>query len=327
MKNKFYTYKGAIHIHSIFSDGTGNIEEISKAAKNAGLSWIIITDHNNMEIEEGFYNGVCVIKGEEISPKNTNHYIALDIKQNIQPYINPQNYIEEVRTQGGFGFAAHPNESDERKNNAPPIKWIDKSIIPDGVEIWNWFSDWADNYDESNIFKIIYAYLFRNNLIKGPKSETLKWWDELNNKTDKIVPAIVGVDAHALKITKYIIPVKIFPYESMFKTLINILILDEELPQNFDAQRKIILQSIKEGKNIMMNNQLKNETPIIYLSDNALNVKLLVNSKIKVLFNGDIIYSTNGKCINYKIEKKGKYRVEVYLKNKPWIYSNPFSIV
>lgn len=327
MKNNFYTYKGAIHIHSIFSDGTGNIEEISNAAKNAGLSWIIITDHNNIDIEEGFYNGVCVIKGEEISPENTNHYIALDIKKNIEPDINPQKYIDEVRLQGGFGFAAHPDESDIRKNNAPPIKWIDKLIIPDGVEIWNWFSDWADNYDESNIFRIIYSYIFRHNIIKGPKLETLKWWDELNNKTDKIVPAIAGVDAHALKITKYIIPVKIFPYISMFKTLVNVLTIEEELPKDYYEQRKIILQSIKEGKNIMINNNLKEGTPLIYLSDKIINVELPVSSTIKVLFNGEIVYCTDGKCINYKIERKGKYRVEVYLKNKPWIYSNPFRIV
>ena len=70
-----YNSIGAIHIHSVYSDGTGNIDLISKAAKKAGLDWIIVTDHNSFDIEEGIYNGVYVIKGEEISPKNENHYL------------------------------------------------------------------------------------------------------------------------------------------------------------------------------------------------------------------------------------------------------------
>ena len=31
-----YSSVGAIHIHSVYSDGTGNVDSISKAAKKAG---------------------------------------------------------------------------------------------------------------------------------------------------------------------------------------------------------------------------------------------------------------------------------------------------
>ncbi len=50
------TCKGAIHIHTTHSDGTSTIKEIAKAAKKAGLEWIIITDHNNLKglREEGW---------------------------------------------------------------------------------------------------------------------------------------------------------------------------------------------------------------------------------------------------------------------------------
>ena len=105
-----FSYLGAIHIHSIHSDGTGSIEEIALAAKNAGLSWIIVTDHNNMNAKEGLYHGVYVFVGQEISPKNGNHYIALNIKENISHDISPSEYIKKVEEQGGFGFVAHPDE-------------------------------------------------------------------------------------------------------------------------------------------------------------------------------------------------------------------------
>ena len=265
MEKQFFNYLGAIHIHTKLSDGTGDINSISKAAKKAGLNWIIITDHNNFDIEEGFYNGVCVIKGEEISPCTSNHYIALGIKNLINPSDDTQKFVDEVRAQGGFGFAAHPDEADNRKNKAHPIKWTDKSVIPDGIEIWNWFSDWADDYDESNIFKIAYSYFFRHKLIQGPHKETLKWWDELNKNSEHIIPAIAGVDAHALKISKYIIPIKIFPYKDCFKTLTNIIPLKNKPPEDFEEQKNLILSSIKNGNNIMINRHIKKDIPLIYI--------------------------------------------------------------
>ncbi len=326
MKKQFFNYLGAIHIHTKLSDGTGDINSISKAAKKAGLNWIIITDHNNFDIKEGFYNGVCVIKGEEISPCSSNHYIALDIKNLINPSDDTQKFVDEVRAQGGFGFAAHPDEADNRKNKAHPIKWTNKSVIPDGIEIWNWFSDWADDYDETNIFKIAYSYFFRHKLIQGPHKETLKWWDELNKKSENIIPAIAGVDAHALKISKYIIPIKIFPYKDCFKTLTNIITLENEIPKDFESQKKLILSSIKNGNNLMINRHIKNEIPLIHVENKTIIVKLSTKAEIKIIQNGTQIFTENTKNLKFPIDENAKYRIEIYLKNQPWIFSNQISI-
>ena len=326
MEKQFFNYLGAIHIHTKLSDGTGDINSISKAAKKAGLNWIIITDHNNFDIEEGFYNGVCVIKGEEISPCTSNHYIALGIKNLINPSDDTQKFVDEVRAQGGFGFAAHPDEADNRKNKAHPIKWTDKSVIPDGIEIWNWFSDWADDYDESNIFKIAYSYFFRHKLIQGPHKETLKWWDELNKNSEHIIPAIAGVDAHALKISKYIIPIKIFPYKECFKTLANIIPLENKPPEDFEEQKNLILSSIKNGNNIMINRHVKKDIPLIYIEDKSIIIKLSTKAQIKIIQNGNPLHSEINNNLKFPIQEKTKYRVEVYLKNQPWIFSNQISI-
>ncbi len=344
LKNKLFLYSGAIHIHSEYSDGTGNIDEITKAAKKAGLFWIIISDHNKMEIKEGIYNGVYVIVGEEISPQYNNHYLALNIKNEVKPSENPKTYIEAVKHQGGFGFVTHPDESDKRRNKAKPIKWLDKSINADGLEIWNWFSDWADNYDDTNILKIAYAYFFRHKLIKGPNAKTLIWWDDLNIKNTKIVPAIAGVDAHALKVTKYIIPIKIFPYEYCFKTLNNILILNNKLPDNFEEAKENILNSIKYGKNIIVNKMysksknlpvfmIKNDIEqaccgesVNFTENTYLYINLFQKASIKILRNGEHFYSAISDQIKLKIEKFGKYRFEAKYKNNPWIYSNPILV-
>ncbi len=341
-KRQLNSYLGAIHIHSDFSDGTGDVVAISLAAKAAGLNWVIITDHDNFDIKEGFYNGVCVIKGEEISPKTCNHYLALGIKNVISSEITPSEYVQEVRHQGGFGFVAHPDESDSRKNSNKPIKWLDKTIIPDGIEIWNWFSTWGDNYSDKNIFKLIYAYLFKHRLITKPKEETLKWWDELNNNSEKIVPAVGGVDAHALKINKYIIPVTIFPYKELFETITNVAYLDELLSDNFDRAKEQILNSIKAGRILIVNRHLCKEIPEIYvesantsvysggsvnLDDKTyINVKLHKKFGIKLFFEGKLIWNKKSKELKIPLNNKGKYRVEVEKGKLGYAYSNPIII-
>lgn len=339
-----YYYPGAIHIHTKNSDGTGDIFEISKAAKKAGLSYIIITDHNNFDIQEGIYNEICVIKGEEISPNNGNHYIAIGINNFLEPYEDVSINIANVRQNGGFGFAAHPDESDVRKNKNKPIKWLNKTISGDGVEIWNWFSDFADSYNDGDIFHIAYSYFFREKLISGAPLKSLEWWDKLNNNADNIIPALGGVDAHALKVRKYIIPVTIFSYEYMFKTITNTLIFEKPLSENFYEKKDSILKALKTGRNIIINRKAHANYEVLIKICNKRNSaycgekieldketffisELPAKSDIKIFRNGDEIYHTTGQSVRLKILSAGKYRMQVFYKNRPYIYSNPILVV
>lgn len=337
-----YNSIGAIHIHSVYSDGTGDIESISKAAKNAGLDWIIVTDHNSFEIEEGIYNGIYVIKGEEISPKDENHYLALGINKYIQPNVNAKHNIEAVKLNGGFGFAAHADESDYRRNSHQPIKWTNKNITPDGVEIWNWFSEWADNLNDRNIFSLAYAYLFKHNLVKEANATTIKWWDKLNNTSDKIIPAIGGIDAHALKIKGYVIPVTIFPYQDMFKTIVNVISSDKPFAKDFETRKSQILNAIKSGRNLIINKAVSKEIPVINVSnlnqivtngecisldnETLLNIQTKKKGSIKVFHNGKEIKSVISNSIKMLLNEVGKYRVEIKFGKRGFAYSNPILV-
>ncbi|MBR6126960.1 PHP domain-containing protein [bacterium] len=342
-----YIIKGAIHIHSTLSDGTGDIDLITRAAKKSGLDFIIVTDHNYYDIDEGIINGVYVIKGEEISPSDCNHYLAFGTKEKIDFCDNPQTYIDEVRAQGGFGFAAHPDEGicdngEKRKNSYHCIPWTDKSIKPDGVEIWNWFSSWADSLNDRNIFTLAYSYLFKHNLVGNPKNRTLKWWDDLNNESEKIVPALGGVDAHALKIKKYIIPVTIFPYETCFKTITNIIHLKEELSKDFQMAKNQILNAIKNGNNTIVNRYISKELPQIYIKDSQntrsfgeeteLSKDLCIHfeskrfMEVRLVYNGKEVEKIETNNIKIPVTKSGKYRIEVLYKGKGFLYTNPFYV-
>ena len=340
-QNKCYSI-GAIHIHSVYSDGTGDVDVISKAAKNAGLDWIIVTDHNSFEIAEGIYNGVYVIKGEEISPKGENHYLAFGINKYIKPNKNAKHNIEAVKMNGGFGFAAHAGESDYRRNSHQPIKWTNKNITPDGIEIWNWFSEWADNLNDRNIFSLAYAYLFKHNLVKAPNEVILKWWDRLNNLSDKIVPAIGGVDAHALKVSGYVIPVTVFSYESMFKTIVNVISSDKPFATDFVQRKEQILEAVKTGRNLIVNRAVLKRIPVINVSNanqvatsgerisfdsnTSLNVQTHQKGSIKIFHNGKEIESVISTGIKMLLSEVGKYRVEIKFGKRGFAYSNPILV-
>ena len=348
---KRYIYRGAIHIHTKLSDGTGDIKSIVKAAKSAGLDWIIVTDHNYYDVNEGIFDNIYVIKGEEISPANSNHYLAFGINKVIEPDIDTQNYVDKVRELGGFGFAAHPDEGQitddngniyPRKNSHHSIPWTNKNIKPDGVEIWNWFSNWADNLDDSNIFRLAYSYLFKHHIVTNPSKITLDWWDKLNNESVSIVPAIGGVDAHALKYYRYIIPVTVFPYKTCFSTINNTVCLSEELSKIFKVAKQQILNAIKQGNNMICNHHIYNELPEIFVTNSknsyycgcdieiddkcSLHFKANQVMNICLIYNGCELQNYTSDNFVYPITKSGKYRVEVFYKGKGFLYTNPFNI-
>lgn len=342
--DKRFSYKGAMHVHTVRSDGSGNLDEISKAAARAGLSWIIVTDHNDFDSEEGFMNGVCVIKGEEISPDNANHYLALDIKEKIEPHENPTVNVVNVIRQGGFGICAHPDESGMRKNSHKPIKWTDETVSGDGVEIWNAMSDWTDNYDEKNFLKTAAAFLFPRFFMRGAKRKTLAGWDNSNLHSRFVKPAVSGCDAHAFKIKKYIIPVTVFSYERMFRTsAVNSIILKKELPKDFEACKKAVLGAIRGANNIILNASEIKTAPEIFVEsrgkraycgelanfskDETYFVAEFENPvRIRLLRDGKVVLKTFGNKIRYKIEKRGKYRIEGLKWLRPVFYSNPICV-
>ena len=73
-----YEYVGAIHVHSKFSDGSGDVKGIAETANSSGLDYLILTDHNTLRAKaegyEGWYGNTLLLVGVEINDrKNQNH--------------------------------------------------------------------------------------------------------------------------------------------------------------------------------------------------------------------------------------------------------------
>ena len=195
-----FEYVGAIHMHSIYSDGSGEVEDITTAASEIGLDYIILTDHNTLRaLNEGYekwYKNTLLLVGCEVNDKqNINHYLAFGIDEAFSTRLSAKQYVKKVKDAGGIGFIAHPLEKRTHMKEHPSYPWIEWDTEDfTGMEIWNQMSEWMENLTEQNKYQ---AFLHPLKSIIAPTEETLKVWDDLNIK--RKVVAIGGVDAHAHK--------------------------------------------------------------------------------------------------------------------------------
>ena len=62
-------YSGALHVHTVHSDGKLTVDEVSRLAREAGLDFLAITDHNNTvhQVDRIPADGLLRIVGEEVT--------------------------------------------------------------------------------------------------------------------------------------------------------------------------------------------------------------------------------------------------------------------
>jgi len=334
-----YEYPGAFHIHSTHSDGSGTIPEIAAAARQAGLRWVVISDHDTLAGleagEAGWYDDVLVVIGYEITPEH-NHYLVLGLEEVLPAGLSPADFIAAVRSAGGYGFVLHP---DERLGAyfKPPLPWDDWTLRGfDGIEIWNLISEWTEGLTEGNR---LLRYALPMLYIHGPTRRTLAWWDDLLASGEH-VSAVGGLDVHA---TRYTLlgrfPLVVYPYRRMFGTLTNYLLLREEIsPDGREAARQVA-GGLARGSSFLALRTLGEAQGFRFLAERGGRVwipgekvppggevSLTVHSprwgQIRLFHNGRLWAYGWGK-IRRTAAASGAYRVEVRRFGRPWLYSNP----
>ena len=123
---------GALHVHSVASDGRGTLEEIAAAAKEAGLSFVVMTDHNVTPAPAPrWVDGVLMVHGVEVSTSD-GHLLVLGAEGTLPP--PPRTGAEAVawgEAQQGFLALAHPVQ---RKN---PWKDPESGARVPGFELYS----------------------------------------------------------------------------------------------------------------------------------------------------------------------------------------------
>jgi len=50
-------YSGDAHLHTTYSDGRQNVEEVKEAIRAVNIDWAVLTDHNTLGGKEEWLNG------------------------------------------------------------------------------------------------------------------------------------------------------------------------------------------------------------------------------------------------------------------------------
>jgi hypothetical protein len=349
--------RGAYHVHSERSDGTGTVDEIAAAASRAGLDFIILTDHGDgTRVPEppSYRAGVLCLDGVEISTAH-GHYVAVGLPRMPYPLAgHPRAVIDDVRRFGGLGFVAHPGSP------KGDLQWGDWDAAFDGLEWLNADSEWRDEFWGS-LGGVLLTYAIRPvetlvGLLDRP-DPVLRRWDRV--ALTRRVPGLAGADAHArLGFRQWSDPyedrvlARVPGYEVSFRAFVNHVILDGPLTRDAAIDADLVLSGIREGRvfttidglagltafeasassgraSARPGEYLDVEGPVVF----GAKIAAPAGTTLAVVRDGERLYETQEPALRLDVGTvAGAYRIEAYLPaalartSVPWVLTNPIYV-
>jgi hypothetical protein len=337
-------FSGIIHLHTIYSkDSDLTPLQILNYAKRFNVDFVIITDHNTIEAKkyEGYYGNTLLLVGEEISPPNGNHLLAIGIDEHIEHSLNPQENIDKIKNFNGLSFIEHPFFNGNRYiKKETKMMWQDWNVKNfTGMSIFNYTCDGGERMKPST-YLIFYFFPGLDKDI--PNYKTIKKWDELTQK--RRIVGIGTLDAHFLYVKIFNkIKLQTFPFIYYFNSIRTIIITDDK-----KINKESIHNSLKNGHAYINHEYLGDGIGFIFgvekgnefflMGDKVkfdgnenIFVKTPKNCLIRIIKNGQKLFENEGNEIYIKNVENGIYRVETEIYHrfnyKPWIFSNPIYIL
>lgn len=132
--------KGALHVHSTYSDGEFTVAELRKIYLDEGCSFVCITDHADyfddsslrayvQECEMQSDNQLRFVPGLEYSCERRMHILGYGATR-LSDNTDPEEIIRHIDSQGAVSVIAHPKDEF--------FEWIEGfHTLPQGIEGWN----------------------------------------------------------------------------------------------------------------------------------------------------------------------------------------------
>ena len=339
-----------MHLHSTHSDGTGTVPEIARAAQEAGVDVVLLTDHDSMEArrggEEGRHGSVLVLVGHEVSPPDRNHMLAFGTAAEIEHEgLSPAGIAEAVRDAGGLGIAAHPfSEGSERfrrvRSLGTSMRWEELECL-DGIEVWSFLSDNGQNLRS---LRDALRFIARpERYVTHPPRRNLQEWDRLGVR--RRVVGIGGLDAHQFgwRIGGHVI--RAMGYARTFRQLRTHVLTRETLTGDVAHDSAQVLEALAAGRCYIAAHALApargfrfwaaGEERELAMGGEALagagswdlRVKLPRPATVSLLRDGEPVAGATGAALQHRVEGPGVYRVEARVEafgaQRTWILSNP----
>lgn len=340
----FVRVAGVLHVHTTLSDGGGTPAEVIAAARTAGLAFVAITDHNNVEAErfEGYHDGVLVIAGSELST-NAGHLLALGISDPGYEFSGDVNDgLRDVRRLGGVPIATHPWSPRQ------DLRWTGWELPgPWGIEVINLDSAWrragwarlawaAMTYGLNSRYALL-------SMLDTPGGR-LADWDAL--LSERNVPGVAGSDAHSRVPLADDVSVRFPSYESVFSLVKNYVLLDSPLTGDADADAVRVLAALQRGSSYAAVDALAPADGFSFILESAggpltMGDTAPVDASRRLVAGGRLPAGTmltllrDGRpvvegvaSIALPVPGPGVYRVEARLPGwtVPWILSNPIYV-
>ena len=332
---------GAVHVHTTASDGGGTPEEVVAAARAAGLGFVVITDHNNLDAKaiEGSRDGLLVVVGTEIST-DAGHLLGLGIPDPGYRFSGDGlDAIEDLRDLGGIGFAAHPTSP------RADYRWTGWDLPgPWGLELLNGDSQWREaGWLRLLRTSALYSANRRYALLQSVTSpaETLERWDRQLAARD--VAGIAGADVHSRVRVRKQTAVRFPSYESVFALAQNHVLLPAPLSGSLERDVPALMTALSRGRSYVGLDALAPAGGFSFTAarDGASwtmgdtvapgpGLKLRAGgamprgARLRLLRDGRVLHETEGN-LEREVAEPGVYRVEVRLPGwtVPWILTNP----
>jgi hypothetical protein len=349
--------RGAFHIHSNRSDGSGTPDAIAAAAASAGLQFIILTDHGDATRAPdppAYHHGVLVIDGVELNTTG-GHFATFGMPASPYPIAGtPDDVVEDVHRLGGFGVAAHPGSP------RPSLAWRGWDAAIDGLEWINADSEWRDE-PRIPMARALLTYFFRApesmaTLLDRPAS-VMEQWDRLAQQ--RRIVGLAGADAHArLGYRQHSDPdgetlhVRLPGYAPAFRTFSNHVVLDAALSGNAAADAARLLEAIRNGHLYSVIDALATPGALSFSATSGtrsagigdlleIDGDVLLKASASAPPGTTLVLLRNGQRVHEVtdgvLEMNGgkdaaQYRVEAYVRNGPggpsvpWMVSNPIYV-
>lgn len=344
-ESKYHIVTGTVHVHTVDSDGTRTHEDIAAIAGEVGLDFVLFTDHMTLHSfhagKEGYYGDVLVLIGYEHNDRDDcNHYMIFGADEVLPASMTAAEYVTAAAEKGWLGIMAHPDEirgRDARFRSYPWTEWDVKDF--DGLEIWNQMSEWMENLNVYNQFLMLFS---PRKWLRSPTDRILRRWDDVNKS--RRVAGIGSVDAHGFLYRAGPLRLTIFPYKVQFKSLRTHLLLKEPLSRDLDKARNQIYHAIRDCRVFVSNFrwgearefrfQIINRSgastcggEIAFDEDTQAVVSAPLRGRIRLIGDGKLLKEHRGTEMEYRLERPGVYRVEIFRGKKGWIFSNHIRVM
>jgi hypothetical protein len=341
----FTRVAGVIHVHTSLSDGGATPERVVDAAQRAGLDFLAITDHNNLDARavEGRHGKTLVLVGTEASTVS-GHVVGLGLSDPAFRFSrDPGETLSDIRDLGGIAFLAHPTSPRQ------DLRWESWGLPgPWGLEVLNNDSQfrrasWPARARSAFTYPLNPRYALLAHMTRP--DETLARWDGLLAR--RPVPAIAGADAHGqIELTRTF-SIKAPSYAASFAVARTHVLLERPFSGTFADDRQALLAALSAGRAYVGLDGLAEANAFSFTAEAqgrrwtmgaiaplAAGPRLRAGgrmpsgTRLVLLRDGVVVTEATGP-LDFPVPGAGIYRVEAYVPGwtAPWILTNPIAVL